>query len=134
VEPPQLASRSFPLANYYLYDHLSTKCLPFCQVAVKCLRIDIADDGLKKVFTEVCETLVHIPICSTTATQRLEHELQQNTKLKHRNLLPLMGITRGFGPLPALVSPWMHNGSLTMLLDRDFQHLTNIRMLQIVGI
>ncbi|KAJ8587881.1 kinase-like protein, partial [Rhizopogon salebrosus TDB-379] len=77
------------------------------------------------------ETLVHIPICSTTATQRLEHELQQNTQLKHRNLLPLMGITRGFGPLPALVSPWMHNGSLTMLLDRDFQHLTNIRMLQI---
>ncbi|KAJ8590707.1 kinase-like protein [Rhizopogon salebrosus TDB-379] len=110
-------SSRYPVAQGSLGDvwKCTRQVKPPQLVAVKCLRIDIADDCLKKMFTE-----------------RLEHELQQNTQLKHRNLLPLIGITRGFGSLPAIVSPWMHNGSLTMLLDRDFQHLTIIRMLQIL--
>ncbi|KAG2144099.1 kinase-like domain-containing protein [Suillus bovinus] len=65
--------------------------------------------------------------------QRLEHNLQRNIKLEHANLLPFLGITQGFGPLPAIVSPWMQKGSLTMLLERDFQQLTLTQMLQIVG-
>ncbi|KAG1778245.1 kinase-like domain-containing protein, partial [Suillus placidus] len=52
--------------------------------------------------------------------------------LKHANLLPLLGVTQGFGPLPAIVSPWMPKGSLTMLLERDFQQLTLTQMLQIL--
>ncbi|KAG0701064.1 kinase-like protein [Suillus ampliporus] len=63
----------------------------------------------------------------------LENELQRRTQLEHTNLLPLLGITQGFGPLPAIVSPWMHKGSLTMLLERDFQQLTLTRMLQILN-
>ncbi|KAG1784974.1 kinase-like domain-containing protein [Suillus plorans] len=64
--------------------------------------------------------------------RRLTHDLQRNIKLKHANLLPLLGITQGFGPLPAIVSPWMKNGSLTMLLQRDFQQITLPRKLQIL--
>jgi hypothetical protein len=66
--------------------------------------------------------------------QRLECHLQQNAQLKHANLLPFLGITQGFGPLPAIVYPWMHKGSLTLFLERDFQQLTLTRMLQIVGV
>jgi len=94
------------------------KCMrihPQLEVAVKCLRIEIPDDGYKKEITE-----------------KLERELQQNTQLEHNNLLPLLGTTRGFGLLPAIVSPWMQNGSLTMLLERDFHELTLIRKLQIL--
>ncbi|KAG2041339.1 kinase-like domain-containing protein [Suillus americanus] len=94
------------------------KCIrkhPRITVAVKCLRLEIPNDS-----------------CKTKIIERLEHDLQRSTQLKHANLLPLLGITQGFGPLPAIVSPWMHKGSLTMLLERDFQQLTLTRMLQIL--
>ncbi|KAG1884258.1 kinase-like domain-containing protein [Suillus subluteus] len=84
-------------------------------VAVKSLRLEIPNDSYKKKITE-----------------RLERDLQRNAQLKHANLLPLLGITQGFGPLPAIVSPWMDKGSLTMLLEHDFQQLTLTRMLQIL--
>ncbi|KAJ8591220.1 kinase-like protein [Rhizopogon salebrosus TDB-379] len=84
-------------------------------VAVKCLRIEIPDDG-----------------CKEKVIRRLKHELRQNTQLEHSNLLPLLGTARGFGPLPAIVSPWMNKGSLTMFLERDFQQLAMIQKLQIL--
>jgi len=67
-------------------------------------------------------------------TQRLEHDLQQYAQLDHSNLLPFLGMTRGFGLLPAIVTPWMHNGSLTMFLEHDSQDLANNTKLQIVGV
>ncbi|KAG1721988.1 kinase-like domain-containing protein [Suillus paluster] len=95
------------------------KCIrirPRSEVAVKCLRLEVPDDDSKKQITE-----------------RLEHELQRNTQLEHTNLLPVLGITQGFGLLPAIVSPWMQKGSLTALLERDFQQLTLTRKLQILN-
>ncbi|KAG2054341.1 kinase-like protein [Suillus hirtellus] len=85
------------------------------EVAVKCLRLEIPNNDRK-----------------IKVTESLEHDLQRNTKLEHANLLPFLGITQGFGPLPAIVSPWMQKGSLTMLLERDFQQLTLTQMLQIL--
>jgi len=67
-------------------------------------------------------------------SQRLERELQQTIQLNHKNLLPFLGTTQDFGPLPAIVTPWMRNGSLTMFLERNFQQLTIIRKLQIVRV
>ncbi|KAG2031167.1 kinase-like domain-containing protein [Suillus americanus] len=94
------------------------KCIykhPPITVAVKSLRLEIPNDS-----------------CKTQFTKRLERDLQRNAQLKHANLVPLLGITQGFGPLPAIVCPWMPKGSLTMLLERDFQQLTLTRMLQIL--
>lgn len=68
------------------------------EVAAKCLRLKIPHDS-----------------CKTKITKGLEHA----------NLLSLLGITQGFGPLPAIVSPWMHKDSLTTLLECDYQHLTH---------
>ncbi|KAG2096976.1 uncharacterized protein F5147DRAFT_372368 [Suillus discolor] len=39
--------------------------------------------------------------------------------LSHDNILPLEGVTEGFGPLPALVTLWMENGSLEDCLRRE---------------
>ncbi|KAG1799057.1 kinase-like domain-containing protein, partial [Suillus variegatus] len=38
--------------------------------------------------------------------------------LEHDNILTFNGVVDGFGPLPALVSPWMENGSLDYYLKR----------------
>ncbi|KAG2368634.1 kinase-like domain-containing protein, partial [Suillus spraguei] len=40
-------------------------------------------------------------------------------QLSHDNILPLEGITQGFGPLPAFVAPWMENGTLNDYLRRE---------------
>ena len=39
-------------------------------------------------------------------------------KLNHTNVLPLFGTTSGFGPFPAMVCPWLENGTLTSYLER----------------
>ncbi|OAX34176.1 kinase-like protein [Rhizopogon vinicolor AM-OR11-026] len=54
-----------------------------------------------------------------SSNQRLRREAYVWIKLKHVNILPFEGITEGFGLLPALVSPWMENGSLAVYLRRD---------------
>ncbi|KIK35701.1 hypothetical protein CY34DRAFT_32641, partial [Suillus luteus UH-Slu-Lm8-n1] len=40
-------------------------------------------------------------------------------QLLHDNILPLEGVTEGFGPLPAFVSLWMEEGSLDGYLKRE---------------
>jgi hypothetical protein len=54
-------------------------------------------------------------------------------QLQHENILPLLGFSYEFGPLPAMVSPWMHNGSLTTYLGKIFAELTSERKFQIVS-
>jgi serine/threonine protein kinase len=45
-------------------------------------------------------------------------------QLKHNHILPVYGITYGFGLVPAIVSPWMHNGSLSAYLDKHHNDIT----------
>ncbi|KAG2108610.1 uncharacterized protein F5147DRAFT_612359, partial [Suillus discolor] len=56
--------------------------------------------------------------------------------LLHDNILPLEGITfaEEFGLLPALVTPWMENGSLDDYLKREFVGLSWERKLSMVCI
>ncbi|KAG2092788.1 kinase-like protein [Suillus discolor] len=44
--------------------------------------------------------------------------------LRHDNILSLCRITYGFGPVPAIVSPWMSNGSLSTYLDEHYDGLS----------
>ncbi|OJA16106.1 hypothetical protein AZE42_09029, partial [Rhizopogon vesiculosus] len=85
------------------------------KVAVKSMRIDIAGDDSKD-----------------RITQMLLHEYRARKQLQHENLLPLLGLSYEFGPLPAMVSPWMQNGSLTTYLAKNFAKLTIERKLQIL--
>ncbi|KAG1728738.1 kinase-like domain-containing protein [Suillus paluster] len=77
------------------------------EVAVKCVRIEIPDDRFKHI-----------------VNKRLMDDFHKWKPLQHDNILPLCGITYGFGPVPAIVSPWMHNGSLSTYLDKHYDSLS----------
>ncbi|KAG1778252.1 kinase-like domain-containing protein, partial [Suillus placidus] len=70
------------------------------EVAVKCIRIEIQDDRFKDI--------VH---------KRLMDDFRKWQPLRHDNILPLCGITYGFGP-------WMPNGSLSTYLDKNYDSLS----------
>ena len=53
-------------------------------------------------------------------------------ELRHTNILPLFGTTWGFGPLPAIVCPWLDNGTLTSYLERRGAELEIRRILSLV--
>ncbi|KAG1831456.1 kinase-like domain-containing protein, partial [Suillus subalutaceus] len=52
------------------------------------------------------------------AKKRLRHEVAVWLKLRHAHVLILHGTVSDFGPLPALVSTWMHNGALDGYVKR----------------
>ncbi|KAG2364538.1 kinase-like domain-containing protein [Suillus spraguei] len=67
---------------------------------------------------------------------RLFREIQLWLKLEHDNIIPLWGITGGFGSVPALVSPWLENGNLTGFLLWKHETLSSsekIALLRDVG-
>ncbi|KAG1906932.1 kinase-like domain-containing protein [Suillus fuscotomentosus] len=51
--------------------------------------------------------------------RRIRREIKIWMKLKHRNIVPFIGVTARFGPPEtiSLVSPWIPNGTLTNFLD-----------------
>ncbi|KAG2340783.1 kinase-like protein, partial [Suillus weaverae] len=51
--------------------------------------------------------------------QEVRREAYVWIQLLHDNILPLEGVTEGFGVLPAFVSPWMKNGTLHDYLKRE---------------
>jgi hypothetical protein len=67
------------------------------------------------------------------ASQRLLDDFHARKQLHHENLLPLLSLIHDFGPLPAMVFPWINNGSLTTYLERHFTELTIEQKLQIVS-
>lgn len=77
------------------------------EVAVKSMRIDVAGDDSDRV----------------RITQRLLTDIHARTQLRHDNLLPLLGFSYDFGQFPAMVSPWMNNGTLNTYLQCNFTGL-----------
>jgi hypothetical protein len=54
-------------------------------------------------------------------------------QLQHEHILPLCGITHNFGPVPAIVSPWMDNGSLSTYLHKEYDNLTETKKFSLVS-
>jgi serine/threonine protein kinase len=54
--------------------------------------------------------------------------------LEHDHILPLEGVTvaEEFGPLPALVCPWMEEGSLEGYLQREFAGMSDPRKRELI--
>ncbi|KAJ8597175.1 kinase-like protein [Rhizopogon salebrosus TDB-379] len=65
--------------------------------------------------------------------QRLRREIKTCARLEHQNILPVVGYTRGFGILMAIVCPWAENGNLTTYLERQDVTLTVVRRFQILA-
>lgn len=75
------------------------------EVAVKSIRVGVGDDS------------------NVGVTQRFLSDFRARKQLQHENILPLLGISYDFGLLPAMVSPWMDNDSLTTYLKCNFTAL-----------
>ncbi|KAG1856335.1 kinase-like domain-containing protein [Suillus subalutaceus] len=86
------------------------------EVAVKSIRIDVVMDDSRARLTE-----------------RLLADFHARNQLHHENLLSPLGFSHEFGLLPAIVYPWMHNGSLTIYLERHSTELTKEQKLRIVS-
>ncbi|KAG1853480.1 kinase-like domain-containing protein [Suillus subalutaceus] len=57
-------------------------------------------------------------------SKRLSTAIEGWLGLDHENVIPIFGMTLGFGPLPALVCPWMKNGTLTRYLEQNYHQTT----------
>ncbi|KIJ05967.1 hypothetical protein PAXINDRAFT_58444, partial [Paxillus involutus ATCC 200175] len=64
----------------------------------------------------------------------LRRELKTWANLDHVNILPLFGITMNFGRFPAMVCPWLENGSLTSYLQRLHDSLNPAERASLVGV
>ncbi|KAF8839957.1 WD40 repeat-like protein, partial [Paxillus ammoniavirescens] len=65
--------------------------------------------------------------------KRIRRELRTWVNLEHINVLPLFGTTMNFGRFPAMVCPWLENGSLTSYLERRNDTLTTAEILALLG-
>ncbi|KAF8833686.1 kinase-like protein [Paxillus ammoniavirescens] len=77
-------------------------------VAVKAIRTYSADDG-----------------DDAQKNKKFRRELKTWANLDHVNILPLFGTTMNFGRFPAMVCPWLENGSLTSYLERRHDALNH---------
>ncbi|KAJ8587863.1 kinase-like protein [Rhizopogon salebrosus TDB-379] len=57
-------------------------------------------------------------------SKRLSTAVELWLRLDHDNVMPIFGMTLGFGPLPAVVCPWMKNGTLTSYLEHNHDQMT----------
>jgi serine/threonine protein kinase len=75
------------------------------------------------------------PLADLFAPQRVCREAYILMQLDHEHIIPLEGVTvaEEFGPLPALVSPWMEEGSLDAYLNREFSGLSDPQKQQLVS-
>ncbi|OAX42759.1 WD40 repeat-like protein [Rhizopogon vinicolor AM-OR11-026] len=64
-------------------------------------------------------------------TKRLQREIKICARLKHPNILPVVGYTYGFGLLMAIVCPWAESGNLTTYVERENATLTVVRRFRI---
>jgi len=65
--------------------------------------------------------------------KKFRRELKTWLNLDHINVLPLFGTTMNFGEFPAMVCPWLENGSLTSHLERRDDSLTTVERLSLVS-
>ncbi|KAF9233547.1 kinase-like domain-containing protein, partial [Melanogaster broomeanus] len=65
--------------------------------------------------------------------QKLRRELKVWARLKHENILPLLGVAKGYGPFTALVCPWMDNGTLSSYLECNAEQLSLRVRLELVS-
>ncbi|KAF8557092.1 kinase-like protein [Imleria badia] len=88
-------------------------------VAVKSLRFESEDPG---------ENQRRLGLTN----KAFRRELGLLRRLEHRNIVPLLGVTQGFGPILAAVLPWMLNGTLHSFLKSKGQTLTKLERLRLV--
>ncbi|KAG2115777.1 kinase-like domain-containing protein [Suillus discolor] len=92
------------------------------------------DRSLVKVAVKALQVYADDQIGEAKAKKikRIKREIRICANLKHANILPIYGYTRGFGPFIAMVSPWAENGNLTVYLEREGAAFTLVRRFQML--
>ncbi|KAG2065500.1 kinase-like protein [Suillus decipiens] len=74
---------------------------------------------------DVAVKVFRLPPKNSEDMKKLIRKLRQEVfvwqELEHSHILPLYGTTGKFGPIPALVCPWMKEGSLQQYLETMWQ-------------
>ncbi|KAJ8589878.1 kinase-like protein [Rhizopogon salebrosus TDB-379] len=88
-------------------------------VAVKCIRLPKDSEGDEELIQKIC---------------KIRREAYVWIRLSHNHILPFLGITirADFGVVPALVSPWMENKSLSDYLELEFPQLSDHRKSELI--
>ncbi|KAG2069805.1 kinase-like protein [Suillus decipiens] len=90
-----------------VFRYQSLSKTPYADVAVK--EINLRGEDILKIIN------------------RLFREITLWLKFEHKNIVPLWGVADGFGSIPALVSPWVENGTLTEYLRHEHKILSYSR-------
>ncbi|KAG1884567.1 kinase-like domain-containing protein [Suillus subluteus] len=100
------------------------KCSMITQSGTRCL---VAAKSIRVLSTTDAKILKEIG-------KRIRREAYVWILLEHDHILPLEGVTvaEEFGPLPALVSPWMEEGSLDDYLKREFSGMSDPRKRELI--
>ncbi|KAG2361641.1 kinase-like domain-containing protein [Suillus spraguei] len=80
--------------------NISPQDVPVAVKAFRMMSSDSESEDMKKVI------------------KKLRQEVFVWQTLEHSHILPLYGIADGFSPIPALVCPWMENGTLQQYLKK----------------
>ncbi|KZP04661.1 kinase-like protein [Athelia psychrophila] len=109
------------------------------QVAVKVLQSHVYDHELEGKIEKVllnawkCTSIFEEGADGSGYAQRIRREISIWQRLKHENVLPLLGTVQHFGRYISLVSPWMENGSLVQYLKECGGDMGMLRRLQLAS-
>ncbi|KAG2361634.1 kinase-like domain-containing protein [Suillus spraguei] len=91
----------------------------------KCKLISFPRNGIKMPPQDVAVKVFRVPPKKSEDMKKLIRKLRQEVfvwqELEHSHILPLYGTTGKFGAIPALVCPWMKEGSLQQYLETMWQ-------------
>ncbi|KAG1808966.1 kinase-like domain-containing protein, partial [Suillus subaureus] len=98
----------------------------------KCSMIIDPESSTEVAVKSIRTTDIHNEDAIQKAKKRLCREVAAWIELRHAHVLALHGTVSGFGPLPALVSTWMHDEALDAYLERTSLTLTMVQKLQLL--
>lgn len=106
-------------------------------VAIKILKISEGHKDydkiktVRQVFPIPRRTVILVlPSHMVGMIQRFYKEVVLWKRLKHRNILPVLGVSRDFAEF-CLVSPWMKNGCITNYI-RDNPHVNPLELVRMI--
>ncbi|KAG1884580.1 kinase-like domain-containing protein [Suillus subluteus] len=94
-----------------------------------------AQSGTQRLVAVKSIRILSVPDATLEAIgKKVRREAYVWIQLEHDHILPLEGVTvaEEFGPLPALVSPWMKEGSLDGYLEREFSGMSDPRKRELI--
>jgi hypothetical protein len=79
-------------------------------VAIKVVRQILSGETQQRDVKIVSVKYITQPVSRVNSIQHLDKEIAIWQRLRHDNILPFLGVSRNFGPLPSPITEWQVNG------------------------